>query len=290
MADSVDDELKLSLAQWSIHRGLETGIYQPEDFPAIAKNEFGITAVEYVNRFYINHAADTKFWADLRASADALGVQSLLIMVDEAGELGSSDVTARNQAVENHYQWVDAARILGCHSIRVNAFGEGSRGEVQAAVVDALEQLCTYALPLSISILLENHGLFSSDGRWISEMIQRVNRPNCGTLPDFGNWCLATKWGSTEEGTECTQVYDRYAGVLEMLPFARGVSAKSYAFDERGNETTINYLRMLRLIKESGYSGHLGIEYEGTRLGEPEGIRATQALLERTWRQLSSPG
>lgn len=279
-------KLKLSLAQWSIHRGLEGGTYKAEDFPAIAQQEFGIAAVEYVNRFYKDHATDVDFWRRMRTSADALGVTSLIIMVDEEGDLGNPDATARGQAVERHYKWVDAARILGCHSIRINAFGEGSKTEVQAAVVDALQQLCAYAHPSGINVLIENHGLYSSDGVWITEIMQRVQRPNCGTLPDFGNWCLATKWGSTETGKECASVYDRYVGVAELLPFARGVSAKSYAFDAQGQETLIDYAHMLRLIRGSPYSGHIGIEYEGSPLGEPDGIRATKALLENTWWEL----
>jgi sugar phosphate isomerase/epimerase len=154
-------------------------------------------------------------------------------------------------------------------------------------MVESLTQLCNYAGGYGLNVLIENHGLYSSDARWISEIIRRVNLPNCGTLPDFGNWCLSTKWGTTESGKECPSVYDRYAGVAELLPFARGVSAKSYAFDEQGQETTIDYARMLRLVQQSGYSGHIGIEFEGARLSESAGIRATKSLLEKQWAQLN---
>lgn len=285
---ATSSELKLSLAQWSIHRALESGDLKPENFAAIAKNDYGINAVEYVNGFYRDHATDVEFWKKMRATADSLGVKSLLMMVDEEGDLGNPNAEERSKAVENHYKWVDAASILGCHSIRINAFGEGSKEDVQIAMVDALKQLCTYAAKVNINVIIENHGLYSSDGKWIAEIMRQVNMDNVGTLPDFGNWCTSHKWGSTQEGKECTEVYDRYQGVSETLPFAQGVSAKSYAFNEQGEETIIDYSKMLKLVKESGFSGYIGIEYEGDPLSEPDGIRATKALLEKTWSQLSS--
>ncbi len=280
--DSSHPELKLSLAQWSIHRALESGTLKAEDFASMAKNDYGIGAVEYVNSFYKEHATDKTFWERMRAKADSLGVKSLLIMVDEEGDLGNPNVEERKQAVENHFKWVDAASILGCHSVRINAFGDGSKEEVQAAMVDALKQLCSYAKTKNINVLIENHGLYSSDGQWTSEIMKQVNMPNCGTLPDFGNWCLTVKWGSTEDGS-CKNVYDRYQGVNEMLPFAKGVSAKSYRFDEAGNEMVIDYAKMLKLVHESDFKGYIGIEYEGSPLSEHDGILATKSLLEKLW-------
>ena len=279
-------ELNLSLAQWSIHRALESGSLRAEDFASIAKNDFGIHAVEYVNSFYKDHATDKAFWEKMRAVADSLQVKSLLIMVDDEGDLGNTNQAERRKAVENHFKWVDAAKILGCHSIRINAFGEGQKEEVQAAMVDALKQLCTYAIKDSINVLIENHGLFSSDGKWVAEIMRQVNMPNCGTLPDFGNWCTAEKWGSTEAEKNCVEQYDRYQGVSEMLPFARGVSAKSYAFGEQGEETIIDYTKMLSIVKDSGFTGYIGIEYEGSPLSEKDGILATKSLLEKTWAYL----
>lgn len=278
--------LNLSLAQWSIHRALESGSLRAEDFASIAKNDFGIQAVEYVNSFYKDHATDKAFWEKMRAVADSLQVKSLLIMVDDEGDLGNTNQAERRLAVENHFKWVDAAKILGCHSIRINAFGEGQKKEVQAAMVDALKQLCTYAIKDSINVLIENHGLYSSDGKWVAEIMRQVNMPNCGTLPDFGNWCTAEKWGSTEAEKNCVEQYDRYQGVSEMLPFARGVSAKSYAFGEQGEETIIDYTKMLSIVKDSGFTGYIGIEYEGSPLSEKDGILATKSLLEKTWAAL----
>lgn len=275
--------MKISLAQWSLHKSFQDGSRKAEDFASIAKNEFGIQAVEYVNSFYKDHGTDQDFWRRMRKKADSLDVRSLLIMVDGEGDLGSPDSLERKTAVENHFKWVDAASILGCHSIRVNAFGKGSKEEVQAAMIDALQQLCTYAAKSNINIIIENHGLYSSDGKWIAELMKKVNMPNIGTLPDFGNWCMAYEWGSTDGSRTCTAEYDRYQGVADMMPFAKGVSAKSYAFDGQGDETTIDYVRMLKVVNDAGFNGYIGIEYEGSELSEPDGIRATKALLEKVW-------
>jgi L-ribulose-5-phosphate 3-epimerase len=280
MQTSTEPWLKISLAQWSIHRALEAGTLKAVDFAAIAKQTYWIDAVEYVNQFYRDNATDEKFWNQLKQSADDNGVKSLLIMVDDEGDLGHLDDTERTQSIENHYKWVNAAALLGCHSIRVNAFGEGSKGEVQRAMIDSMSRLSEYAAKSAINVIIENHGLYSSDGKWIAEIMKQVNMPNCGTLPDFGNWCLAAKWGTTQG--ECSEVYDRYQGVSDLLPFAKGVSAKSYQFDTQGEETKIDYTRMLKMAKDAGFRGHVGIEFEGLTLGEHEGILATKALLEKT--------
>ncbi|MFY8037123.1 MAG: sugar phosphate isomerase/epimerase family protein [Cyclobacteriaceae bacterium] len=278
--------LKISLAQWSIHRALEQGTLRAEDFAAIAKNDFGISAVEYVNSFYKGHASDTAFWHRMKAKADSLEVKSLLIMVDNEGDLGNPKEEERVTAVANHHKWVDAAKILGCHSIRINAFGDGTKEEVKAAMIASLRALGTYAATKNINVLIENHGLYSADGKWVAEVITTVNLPNVGTLPDFGNWCTAAKWGSTEPSKQCQEAYDRYQGVSDMLPFAKGVSAKSYQFDADGNEKIIDYPRMLQLVRDAGYDGYIGVEYEGDLLSESEGIKATKNLLEKSWQNM----
>jgi sugar phosphate isomerase/epimerase len=278
-------ELRISLAQWSIHRALEEGTLKAADFAAIAK-KYDISAVEYVNGFYRDHANDEAYWNTLKKSADDNGVKSLLIMVDEEGDLANPDTTARAKAVENHFKWVNAANLVGCHSIRVNAFGEGSKEETQKAMADAMSKLGEYAAPLNINILIENHGLHSSDGKWVSEIIKQVNMPNCGTLPDFGNWCLSAKWGTTQ--IACDEVYNRYEGVNDLLPFAKGVSAKSYEFNDTGEETRIDYSRMLQLVKDSGFGGYVGIEFEGFNMTEHDGIVATKKLLENTWKKITT--
>lgn len=277
--------LKISLAQWSLHKALEKGQVKADDFPFIAKKTYGIDAVEYVNGFYKENATDETYWQDLKRRCLDEGIKSLLIMVDDEGHLGDPKLEERTRAVEKHYKWVHAAKLLGCHSIRVNAFGSGSKEEIRGALVDGMGRLAEYGGVEGINILIENHGLQSSDAGYITGIIEEVANPFLGTLPDFGNWCLNKEWGSTNNNS-CTQVYDSYQGVSEFLPHAKGVSAKSYDFDGEGNETNIDYNRLLQLVKDHGYEGYIGIEYEGSRLSEAEGIKATKELLERTWNSL----
>jgi sugar phosphate isomerase/epimerase len=269
---------KISLAQWSLHRAFQNKKLDAMEFASISKNQFDINAIEYVNEFYKDHVKDSGFWNEMATRAEDSGVKSLLIMVDDEGDLGNTDEIERKKAVQKHYKWVDAAKILGCHSIRINAFGEGSSENVGAAIVDGLGSLCEYAGQAGINVVIENHGLYSSDAKWVVKIINQINRPNCGTLPDFGNFCLTKKWGSTQNN-DCDESYDRYLGVSEMLPHARGLSAKSYDFNKEGNETIIDYHKMMEIAFEAGYTGYVGIEYEGSRLSEPEGIKATKDLL-----------
>ena len=275
----------MSLAQWSLHRTIEEGQLDAEDFPFTAKSEFGFSAVEYVNGFYLPQAENKTFWRNMAAQTSGANITNLLIMVDDEGDLGNPDPEARKQAVKNHFKWVDAAAILGCHSIRVNAFGEGEKEEVQAAMIEGMRALCLYAKTKRINVLIENHGLYSSDPFWVANVIKGVDMENAGTLPDFGNWCLSAKWGSTQN--ECDSFTDHYQGVEGLLPYAKGVSAKSYNFDDNGNHEMIDYSKMLEVVKSSGFDGYIGVEYEGMELSEPDGIRATKSLLEKTWASLA---
>jgi sugar phosphate isomerase/epimerase len=285
---SETDELffKISLAQWSLHRSLEDKRITAEEFPAVARERFDIAAVEYVNQFYVDHVTDESFWTSLNQRAKDNGIRNLLLMIDNEGDLGNTNDAERRQAVENHHKWVDAAHTLECHSVRVNGFGDGSREAVGAALADGLGSLAEYAGKAGIDVVIENHGLYSADAQWVLDVIRRTGRENCGTLPDFGNWCITNKWGSTQDGT-CPEVYDRYQGVQEMMSVARGVSAKSYRFDETGQETTIDYGRMLRIVKDAGFTGHIGIEWEGSDVDEPAGIIATRDLLVAEGRKLA---
>jgi sugar phosphate isomerase/epimerase len=276
---------KISLAQWSLHRALKGNQLDNLDFPATAKNEYGINAVEYVNQFFKDKAKDEKYLAELKKRCDDNGITNVLIMVDEEGDLATTDSKLRNKAVENHYQWVDAAKYLGCHSIRVNCFGKGTPEEVAKAGTEGLRRLSEYGQKSNINVIVENHGGVTSNGEWLSAVIKAVGLPNCGTLPDFGNFCLRREKGDMWE-SPCVEQYDRYKGVAELMPFAKGVSAKAYDFDENGNCIESDYSRMLKIVKDAGYTGHIGIEYEGSKLSEPDGIRATKALLERVGQQM----
>jgi sugar phosphate isomerase/epimerase len=259
------NDFKISLAQWSLHRALFAKRLDNLDFPRVAREEYGIEAIEYVNQFFKDKAQDETYLAELKKRCSDQGVHSLLIMCDGEGHLGDPDEAKRKQAVQNHHRWVDAAKYLGCHSIRVNAHSEGSYDEQLARAADGLARLSEYGATNKIGVIVENHGGLSSNGEWLAAVMKRVNSPWCGTLPDFGNF------GD----------YDRYKGVKELMQFAKGVSAKSHDFDDQGNELHTDYFKMMKIVLDAGYSGFVGIEYEGSKMGEPEGIRATKRLLER---------
>jgi sugar phosphate isomerase/epimerase len=238
----------------------------------VARTDYGIEAIELVNQFMMDKATDAAYLQDLKKRASDEGVKILLIMCDGEGELGDPDTAKRNQAVMNHHKWADAAKALGCHSIRVNAGtgGVGSPEEQQKRAADGLSQLSAYCAPLGLNCIVENHGGLSSNGKWLAGVMRMVNKPNCGTLPDFGNFQIS-------EGNW----YDRYLGVTELMPFAKAVSAKSYNFNEAGQCVETDYPRMMKIVLDAGYHGHVGIEYEGDKLSEAQGIRATKLLLDR---------
>jgi sugar phosphate isomerase/epimerase len=285
MLASAAEPFRISLAEWSLHRSIYGGAIHPLDFPVVARRTYGIDAVEYVNSFFM---LSPEFLAELKRRADGEGVRSLLVMVDEAGRLGDPDASLRSDAVARHRPWVDAARFLGCHSIRVNARSEGSAGEQMRLMADGLRRLAEDAAPKEINVLVENHGGLSSDGEWVAGLMRMVDHPRVGTLPDFGNW-FQTPWGARPQaGSPAAAEYDRYRGVELMMPFARGVSAKSYDFDPSGNETSTDFDRMLRIVRKRGFDGHVGIEYEGDRLSEHDGIMATKRLLERVRERLAA--
>jgi len=285
-AQNVENEIqempffKLSLAQWSLHKTFNDNGVSPFEFAKMAK-EKGFEGLEYVSDLYkkqIEALGFDKTIDSLKTLSKINGMHNVLIMIDGEGDLADPDEKVRNKAVENHKRWVDAAQKLGCHSIRVNTFGTNDPEIWKETVVDGLRKLSEYAATKNINVLCENHGWLSSDVPKLMQAIHTVNMSNCGTLPDFGNWCVKRKEGST--WGECEEVYpDKYEGIKIMLTAAKAVSAKSYDFDENGNETTLDYPRIIQLVKDSGYTGFIGVEYEGERLGENEGIQATKNLL-----------
>jgi len=268
---------KLSLAQWSLHKALQAGTLGHLEFAEKAK-DLGFEGIEYVSQFFKDKAKDIKYLHEMNVRAKSNGVKQLLIMVDGEGPMASIDSKERNLAIENHKKWIDAASSLACHSIRVNCFGEGSRDEVSKAGIEGLRGLSEIAAKQNINVIVENHGGYSSDGTWMANVIKEVGLSNCGTLPDFGNFCVERE-GGKQWGTPCINEYDKYKGVEELMPYAKAVSAKSHDFDKNGNETKIDYKKMLSIVKSHGYKGYIGVEYEGENLGEEEGIIKTRELL-----------
>ncbi len=295
-----EPDFKISLAQWSLHKtffGVETMDWaafgktlsespddllkgrDPMDFPAMAA-DYGVNSIELVNTFYYSKADDMEYWTEFKKKCDDAGVSVGLIMCDALGNLGDADPGKRMEAVEKHYKWVDVAKFLGAHSIRVNAAGEGTAEEVAKNAVDGLSKLGEYGASKGINIIVENHGGYSSDGLWLSGVMKNVGMDNVGTLPDFGNFCIE------RSADGCAKEYDRYKGIAELMPYAKGVSAKSNDFDENGNEKSSDFLRIMKIVKESGFKGYVGIEYEGSELSEDEGIKATKALLEKVFKEI----
>lgn len=294
--ENIEEELffKLSLAQWSLSRPIFEGKMDPLDFAEKA-SELGFEGIEYVSGLYNpwlekegnSPEAMQTLLDTLKNRSDRYNVENVLIMVDGEGDLAVPNEEQRNQAVENHKKWVDAANFLGAKAIRVNLFGSNDPEEWKAASIDGLKKLSDYAAGKNIQVLVENHGYLSSNAALLVEVMEGVNMENCGTLPDFGNFCLKREGGERWEAA-CVDEYPKYKGVEEMMPHARAVSAKSYKFDENGQETTIDYGRMLQIIKDAGYTGYIGVEFEGQDLSAVEGILATKELLIEEGQKLSN--
>ena len=269
---SKQKSLSISLAEWSLHRALYAKEINHLDFISLARTKFEIDAVEYVNTFFFDKAKDKKYLNEMNIIAKDNGVKSLLIMCDNEGNLGDPNNEKRNKAVENHFKWADAAKFLGCHSIRVNARSDNnlSSSEQLNLAADGLNKLVDYCSGIEINTIVENHGGLSSNGKWLSELMKKVAHPNLGTLPDFGNFLI-----------ENDNWYDRYLGVEELMPYAKAVSAKSHEFNSNGDEVRTDYKRMMQIVLKSGYSGYIGIEYEGDKHSEYEGIQLTKNLLNK---------
>jgi len=293
-AEKVSDSVffKLSLAEWSLNRAIFSGELDPMDFAEKA-SKMGFTGVEYVTSFYAERIKNAEnpeeemqvILDSLKAKSEKFNVKNLLLMVDGEGDLAASDSVARNKAVEGHKKWIDAAQFLGCHSIRVNLFGSDKEEDWKKNSVDALSRLSKYAANKDINVLVENHGYLSSDADLLVNVIKEVNMENCGTLPDFGNFCLKREGGERWEA-KCIEEFPRYEGVDKLMDYAKAVSAKSYTFDEEGNEELIDYKKMLQIVKDAGYTGYIGIEFEGTDISAEKGINATRDLLLKAGNQL----
>ncbi|MDA1210108.1 MAG: sugar phosphate isomerase/epimerase [Bacteroidetes bacterium] len=284
--ESSAQNFEISLAQWSIHNLIWDGTIDPMDFASVAK-DLGYTGLEYVSNLYVGDEVNYPMKAqgldsilkELKRRSDSLGMTNVLIMVDDEGDLSLDDETQTTQAVENHKKWVDAAAFLGCHAIRVNLFGASDPQTWVANSVRSLKALSSYAAEKNISILVENHGGLSSDGKLLAQVMEEVGMDNCGTLVDFGNFCVRRENDARWDGP-CMEEYDRYQGVEELMPYAHGVSAKSYAFDAEGNETTMDFPRILNIVRDAGFSGFIGVEFEGPDADPFPGMEATKALIE----------
>jgi sugar phosphate isomerase/epimerase len=276
-ATTVKPFFEISLAEWSLHKALFAKKMTNLDFPGIARKEFGISIVEYVNQFFKDKALDKAYLEELLIRCRDNGVSNHLIMIDGEGPLADTDATRRNQAVENHKKWIECAKTLGCKTIRVNAQGNGSPEEVAKAAVEGISKLGEVGKASGINVIVENHGGITSNGAWLAGVIKQVGMKNVGTLPDFGNFCIKRVPGQFA----CEESYDRYKGVQELVPYAKGLSAKTYDFDEQGNCVETDYVKIMKIVKDAKFKGIIGIEYEGDKVDEYTGIRKTKELLEK---------
>jgi L-ribulose-5-phosphate 3-epimerase len=268
---------KISLAEWSLNKTLFSNKMTNLDFPRFA-SEHGIKGLEYVNQSFKDKAKDQSYLAELKKICKNEGVESVLIMCDGEGMVGHPEKAERIKTLENHKKWIDAAKFLGCHSIRVNAGSQGSFEEQQKLAADGLRMLGEYGDKQKINVLVENHGGWSSHGEWLAGVMKLADHKRVGTLPDFGNFVINRQTG---------EEFDRYKGTELLMPWAKGVSAKSNEFDSEGNEANMDYYKLMKIVKDSGYKGWVGIEYEGSQLSETEGILATKRLLEKVFAQLA---
>ena len=280
------EPLNIGLAQWSFHRTIRSGKLKNLDFAKAAKDQFDINVVEFVNQFFFDKAKNKTYLSELRQRSDDIGVKNLLIMIDDEGSLGDTGKRRRYKAVENHKKWVEAAQFIGCNHIRVNAAGNGKEEDVSKYASESLNALGEFSKSYDIDIIVENHGGYSSNAKWLSEVIENAKLNNIGSLPDFGNFCVRSgskklsDWGGLNG---CAVEYDKYKGVSELLPYARSVSAKSINFNDEGDCIEIDFYKMMSIVKKSNYSGYISIEYEGTSHSEAEGIMLTKKLMNKAW-------
>ncbi len=264
-------DFKISLAEWSLHQSLQKKEITNLDFPGIAREKYGIEAVEFVNQFFKDKAHDSTYLKELKKRANDHGVTCVLIMIDGEGDLSSADKAQRTKAIDNHKTWVDAAVELGCHAIRINTGSNYSPTDVET-IAEACSKLTEYGAQNKISIICENHGGPSSDPDALVALMKKVNNPRFGTLPDFGNF------PKTRRGVYSIDVYD---AIARMMPYAHGVSAKSHDFNPDGTESHLDFARIMKIVTDAGYKGYVGIEYEGSVMSEHDGIIATKKLLEK---------
>ncbi|MFD2200212.1 sugar phosphate isomerase/epimerase family protein [Shivajiella indica] len=261
---------KISLAEWSVNRLIFSGKLDHLDFPLVTK-QHGINAVEYVNQFFMDKATDKNYLREMNTRCENEGITQVLIMCDREGILGAKSASDRLQTVENHKKWVEAAKFLGCHSIRINAYTEvpwsadpQMAAEAMKLCADGMRKLCEFSDDYGIHVIIENHGGYSSDAKWLVGMLELTGHSRAGSLPDFGNFRI-----HNEEGKIIS--YDSYRGVDELMHLAKGVSLKPTTFDDFGNQAALDYERMMKIVLSHGYHGYVGIEH-GERDREWESI------------------
>ena len=299
-ANYVSNKLKISLQCFSFASEFYKGNFDLSNFSKIVRETYNLDGAEFWSIPFMGKEKNSFFLNELRQKSNDYGIKNTIILVDlldmqtmkQGNSLASIDKKERNQAIEDHKPWIDAAKSIGCDSIRINLWSDASKEEVMKVSIESISKLLEYSSDKNISIVIENHGGHTGDAKWLVNLIKKINNKNLGTLPDFGtlNFCVKRDL-NLDFTAKCFSQYDKYLGVKELLPYAKGISAKSTQFDLKGNETTTNFKKMVRLIKKSNFEGYISIEYEGAirdtfakqknHLSTHDGILATKKLLEK---------
>ena len=299
-ANYISNKLKISLQCFSFASEFYKGNFDLSNFSKIVRETYNLDGAEFWSIPFIGKEKNSSFLNELRQKSNDYGIKNTIILVDlldmqtmkQGNSLASIDKKERNQAIEDHKPWIDAAKSIECDSIRINLWSDANKEEVMKVSIESISKLLEYSSDKNISIVIENHGGHTGDAKWLVNLVNKINNKNLGTLPDFGtlNFCVKRDL-NLNFSAKCFSQYDKYLGVKELLPYAKGISAKSTQFDLKGNETTTNFKKMLRLIKKSNFEGYISIEYEGAirdtfsqknnHLSTHEGILATKKLLEK---------
>lgn len=231
----------ISIAQWALVQEVREGKWKTLDFPKIAREDFGINGIEFVNTLF---EVPTLFYLQkLKQNAKDHGVEMVLIMVDDEGETCTPSKEERKQTVTNHKKWIDIAHFLGCHAIRTNCRGpkNAPRDEAVKWAAETYNEMLEYSIPAKISILIENHGGLSNDADWMVDLYKEVDNHYFGSYPD---------WRSP--GPD----FDHIGYLQKMLPYAGGLSYRNQPTEQMSAQ-------MIKICQDAGYRGWYGIESGG---------------------------
>jgi L-ribulose-5-phosphate 3-epimerase len=243
----------ISLAQWALVEEVRAGKWKTLDFPRIAREDFGIDGIEFVNTLF-ESPTTMNYLNTMKKNAADHGVTCVLIMCDAEGDACAPTKETRRQFEINHRKWIDAAQYLGCHSIRINCIGPKNVNKEEALKwsAETCSMMMEYAIPAGISVLIENHGGVSNDADFMVALMKEVNSRYLGILPDW-----------RQPGGD----FDNVEFLRKTLPYAGGMSFRNQPTEELT-------ARMIKLAHETGFRGWYGIESSGR-----EAVKISKQLL-----------